>query len=316
MNKQSRRRLTIAVGVVVVVGLVLTFAGMSAEPDAAGLPAAAAAQAPLVPGRTAAVQSTGPSPSVPVAAPPAATESLVAPTGPRISVPIDWALYPGTLQTQIQQALQKHDGVMAADLARKLRECDITARLMRPESIQRQVAAGGDPALSAVRDAEFQAYHRILANCQTVVGDPVQLRSALLDVAVARGVIGAAVESFNLGQRRPEVLESLVRDAVAGHVFSLIPVTSNKPALFGMSLDQQRSLRLAFEIAANDPEVGALIRPYVGMAESLAGVFVGKLGYRFDHDGLTYEMRRQAQLTAQHIVERVKVPRPEVATLR
>jgi len=315
MSKQGRRRFAAAVGVVVL-GLALTFAGMSVEPEATGLPVASPAEAPSVPGATSASLSTRPSPIAPAAAPQAELERLGPTTGPRISVAIDWARYPGTLQTQIQQALRTRDGVMAADLARKLRECDITARMMRPEAIQRQVVAGGDPALSAVRDAQFQAYQRILANCQTVVGDPLQLRLSLLDVAVAHGVIGAAVESFHLGQRRPEVLQSLVRDAVAGHVPSLVSVTSHKPSLFAMSPDLQRSLRYAFEIAANDPEVGTLIRPYVSVAESLAGSFVGELGFRFKHDGLTDEMRRQAQLTAQQIVERVKMPKPEVATVR
>ena len=133
---------------------------------------------------------------------------------------------------------------------------------------------------------------------------------------MAHGVIGAAVESFQLGQRRPEVLQSVLRDAVAGHVPSLIPVTSYKPSLFGISADLQRSLRHAFEIAANDPDVGALIRPYVGIAESLAVPMMGEPVSRFSHNGLTDEMRRQAQLTAQQIVERVKVPKPEVATVR
>lgn len=236
--------------------------------------------------------------------------------GPRVSVGIDWARYPGTLHTQIQQALQTNDGVMAADLARKLRECDVTARQMKPDFVQRQMATGDDPALSAIKSQLFQSYQRILANCQTVVGDPGQLQLALLDIAVAKGVSGAAVESFHLGQRRPEVLQSLVRDAVAGHVPSLVPVTSNKPSLLGISPDVQRSLRHAFEIAANDPDVGALIRPYVGMAETLAVPMMGEPVSRFNHNGLTDEMRRQAQLTAQQIVERVKVPKPDVATVR
>lgn len=316
MSKQSRRKFAVAVGVVVAVSLVLTFAGMSVERDAAGLPAASLAEPPSVSGPTSAPQLTGPSPSVPAAAPQAAIEGLGATTGPRISVAIDWARYPGSLQTQIQQAMQTRDGVMAADLARKLRECDFTARLMRPEGMQRQVDAGGGPAVVAVRDAQFQAYQRILANCQTVVGDPVQLQVALLDVAVAKGVVGAAVESFHLGRRRPDILESVARDAAAGHVSSLVPVTSNKPSLFGMSPDLQRSLRYAFELAANDPDVGALIRPYVGIAESLAVPLMGEPTSRFNHDGLTDEMRRQAQLTAQMVIERIKGLKPEEATVR
>lgn len=298
------------------VGLIRTFVGASPEPDAARQPAASAADLPSSAVRATLPQSTASSPVVPEAAPRSAVDSVAPPGGPRVSVVTDWARYPGSLQTQIQQALETRDGGMAANMARKLRECFLTARTMRPEAIARVVAAGGDSGVAAARDAHFQTDQRIFANCQTVVGDPVQLQLALLDIAVAKGVVGAAAESFQLGQRRPEVLQSLVQDAAAGHVLSLIPVTTHKPALFGISPEQQRSLRLAFEMAANDPEVGALIRPYVRMAESLAGAFAGELGFRFNHDGLTDDMRRQAQLTAQQIVERVKVPKPEVETVR
>ncbi len=317
MNKQIRQWLVAAFGVAVLIGLVLTSVGTAPELDAARQPTASATDLPLRSAARAALpQPDASSPVMLAAAPESVVGSVASAGGLRVSVPVDWGRYPGTLQTQIQQALQTLDGAMAADLARKLRECDLTTRLMQPQAIARLVSAGGDPALEAARDAQFQTYQRIFANCQTVVGDPAQLQLALLDVAVAHGVVGAAVESFNLGQRKPEVLQGVKRDAVAGHVFSLIPVTSHKASLFGISLEQQRSLRLAFEIAANDPEVGTLIRPYLGVAEARAGFSAGKLGFRFNQDGLTDAMRHQAQLMAQQIVERVKVPKPDVTVAR
>jgi len=258
-----------------------------------------------------------PAPAALAVAPLSASEAAAAlVSGPRIAPVIDWGRYPGTLHTQIQQALRTSDGVMAVDLARKLWECDVTARLMRPESVQRQLDLGGnDVALSAIRNAEFQQNQRILANCQTVAGDPVQLRRALLDLGVTQHVVGASYDAYHLGRISPEVQQGIVRDAFAGHVASLVTATSVKPAELGLSKDQQRVLRQAFELAANDADVGAKIRPYVGSAEVVAAALVGEPIRPFNHDGLTDVMRAQARLVAAQVVDRIKQPRPDEAIL-
>lgn len=233
------------------------------------------------------------------------------PAAPAVVPTIDWARYPGTLHTQVQQALQGRDGVMAADLARKLRECEAIAGQLQPKMIQRYAMTGGEAAVQAIRHERLQEYQRILANCQTVL-DSRSAQLALLDRAVEQRVIGAAVQSLHLFQRRPEVLQGVVRDAIAGDVSSLVVAASHLPSTLGMSKELQRSLRYAFELAAGDPDVGALVRRYVSIAESVAPLLRSETEPRFNHDGLTDAQRAQARDTAGQLVRRVKEPRDDV----
>lgn len=310
MSKKGRIAFVVVVAGLVAVGVLLTLVDES--PERAGA-LAAPMNVPRSVAASPAEAQVVPASAASAVAPPSVSEAAAARvSGPRIAPVIDWGRYPGTLHTQIQRALQTHDGVMAADLARKLWECDITARLMRPESIQRQLDLGGsDVALSAIRNAEFQKDQRILANCQTVVGDPVQLRRALLDMGVAQGVVGASYDAYHLGRKSPEVQQGIVRDALAGHLFSLVSATSVNPAELGLSKDQQRVLRHAFELAARDPGVGAMVRPYVDSAEVTAAALAGEPIRPFNHDGLTDAMRAQARLVAAQVVDRIKQPRPD-----
>ncbi|NCT81966.1 MAG: hypothetical protein GXC94_02390 [Comamonadaceae bacterium] len=313
MTRRHVAGVVAVVAALLAAGVVLTFVDATPERDAAPGPAPSMAGPPTMIAGAAAVaaQASAGSAASAVLPPAAAAATASAASGPRIAPVIDWGRYPGSLHTQIQHALQAGDGVMAADLARKLWECSITARLMTPDAIQRQAAAGGDAALAAARNAQLQDYQRILARCQTVVGDPAQLRRALLDVGVAQGVVGTSYESHQLGGKSPEVLHGLVRDALAGHVASLVTATSSKPAELGLSTDQQRMLRHAFELAANDPDVGRMIRPYVDMAETHAFHMAGESSRHFNHDGLTEAMRAQARLLAAQVVRRIKEPRPD-----
>lgn len=233
-------------------------------------------------------------------------------TTPAIVPPIDWARYPGTLHTQVQQALQARDGVMAADLARKLRECEAISGQMQPDMIQRHSADGVGAAVQAVRKEQLQSYQRVLANCQTVPDwRPAQV--ALLDTAVEQRVIGAAVQSLHLFQRSPKVLQGVLRDAIAGDVSSLVVAASHQASTLGMSNDLQRSLRYALELAATDPDVGALVRRLVSIAESVAIQLGSERQPRFSHDGLTEAQRAQARDIARRLVQRVKEPRDDVA---
>lgn len=312
MGKKTNAAGVAAVIVAASTAWVLSSGGEQPKPGAAVLaassepgPSAGAGSTPVQPDRPAsthaAVDPVGPAKAVAVSA-----------ITPAIVPTIDWARYPGTLHTQVQQALQDRDGVMAADLARKLRECELIAGQMQPEIMQMRAAAGGDAAVLAVRKERLQEYQRIHANCQTVPDwRPAQV--ALLDIAVEQRVIGAAVQSLHLFQRRPEVLNGVVRDAIAGDVSSLVVAASHQPSTLGMSKELQRSLRYAFELAAADPDVGTLVRRFVSIAESVAVPLGSETQPRFNHDGLTDAQRAQARETASQIIRRVKAPREEVA---
>jgi len=314
MGKKTSVVATAAMAIVSV-SLLWTFAGAPAAPGPASA-SLSSSDAPLPGAQAASVQPLAlPAPGAdpaPAAAPGARREPQAHVSRPSVVPEVDWARYPGTLNTQVQQALQNRDGVMAADLARKLRECGIAAGQMQPDIIQRRGTATHDPAVLALMDEQLRTYQRVLANCQTVA-DWRLAQLELLDVAVGQQVIGAAVESFHLGQRRPEVLQGVVRDAIAGDMSSLVPVTYHAPSTFGISKELQRSLRYAFEIAANDPEVATLVRRYVSIAESFSVPLGGEAQPHFNHEGLTDAQRAQAQVTARQLVQRVKAPRDEPA---
>lgn len=288
--------------VIVTAASIWTWAGPPAGPDANGGPPASSAAHSS--GREAA--------AVPVAALEPGTKPPTQALWPGAAPRIDWNLYPGTLNSQVQRVMQSRDGVMAADLARKLRECDITARLMRPDMIQRQATATGDPGAQAVMKEQQNSYQRILANCQTVT-DWRLAQLELLEIAMAQNVIGVAVESYHLGQRGPDVLGAAVRDAIAGDVLSMVLVTSRAPSEFDMAPDLQGSLRYAFEIAANDAEVGVFVRRYLDIAESASVPLAGAAQARFNHEGLTDAQRAQARAMAAQLIQRVKAPKDDVS---
>jgi len=315
MSKKISAAAAVAVVVVLCAGLIWTFAGTPSTPGAApeSLPRNAAPSS--APGVAVVGSSALPVPDATparIGAAPVENGPAADSPSPQVVPTIDWARHPGTLNSQIQQALLGRDGVMAADLARKLRECGITAGQMKPDMIQRRSAPNLDPAVAALMTEQLKTDQRILANCQTVT-DWRLAQLELLDVAVGQQVIGAAVESFHLGQRKPEVLQSVVRDAMAGDVSSLVPVACHAASTFGISKELQRSLRYAFEIAANDPDVGTLVRRYVSIAESFSVPLGGEAQPRFNHEGLTDAQRAQAQATARLLVQRVKAPKDEVA---
>jgi len=222
----------------------------------------------------------------------------------RIAPVINWSKYPGTLDSQANRALETRDGAMAMDLANKLAECDIAERLQK-----NSISQTGDSEKSAGAKAEKlkqdQEIQRVISNCQTIVGGISEMRSRLLDLAMDKVVVGAAVDIFVSGVRRPDVLKVVVADATAGDVKSLIYVSAYKPSFFGIDVDTQTASRWALQLAANDVTVGKLVRPYLELAESLSVPLGGETKPKFDHSGLSSESKLQAQAIAAKLIDRV-----------
>lgn len=196
---------------------------------------------------------------------------------------------------------------MAINLADKLGECDMASRRLASGVPNQPV--GGSIAVQAEGVKQIQEYQRIAAACQTISGDLQHLRLRLLDVARENGVVGAAVESFALGSRRPEVLEAAVSDATAGDIKSLTFVSMHKSATFWMSVDAQQVARYALILAAKDSTVGALVRPYLDMAESLSVPLGGESQPKFDYSGLGSASRDEGVAIANRVINRVKAPK-------
>jgi len=227
------------------------------------------------------------------------------PATPGIGRLIDWNKYPGTLDSQIHRALDNHDGEMALDVADKLHRCKIVSVLLNP-SYSSQLPPPQDVVAQRAEVQRVLEYQRIDANCQTIVGDREQLRSRLLDVAIEKKVVGAAVESFYLGVRRPDVLQGVVQDAQVGDINSLTSVAYRKAADFEISADTQRAIRYALVVASNEPDVGKMVRPYLDIAETTAVALGGETSPKFDNSNLSDDVRNQGKAIAERIVSRIK----------
>ncbi len=222
-----------------------------------------------------------------------------------ISPIVDWNTYPGTLQSQTSRALDKRDGEMAADLANKLNECEITSLIMStPET--GAAPAHRDVAAQAERVKQIQEYQRILANCQTVGGDIRQLRARLLDVAVENNIVGAAIQSFYLGTRSAVVLQLTARDAILGEVSSLIAVAAHKPSTFGIDAESQKAIRYALELGSVDATVGHRVPFYRSLAESSSVYLADEKSPKFDHSNLSEASRSQGRAIADRMLTKLQ----------
>lgn len=223
---------------------------------------------------------------------------------PRLTKPLDWNQYPGTLNDQVEKALVTKDGEMSADLAAKILECEQDSMVLEVEGSQGGGAAR-EPALQAVRSARLQELHRHIASCQTIAGDQKQVRIRLLDTAMEQKVLGAAALSFQAGVFRPDVLQRLARDAEQGDISSLSHVATYKAALFGIDPATQQAARYALKIASEDPVVGNRIINYYKRAEILAVVLAEEKSPKFDFSNMSDATRAEGNAIAARLVQRL-----------
>lgn len=205
----------------------------------------------------------------------------------------------GTLNDQVDRAFAAKDGPMAANLAGKLKECEISQKILEVESSQ-GARPNTDPAVQAVRMERLQEYQRLQASCQTVPGDQKQVRARLLDLAIQQRVVGAATESFLAGSREPATLAQVVSDASAGDVSALTNVAMYETKVFGISRDEQDAARYALKLASADPDVGKRVVNSLRVAESYAVP-----NSSFDFSGISSAARAKGAETAEKIKQRL-----------
>lgn len=212
----------------------------------------------------------------------------------------DWQKYPGTLAEQIQRALDQANGEMAADLAQKLFECRAVRLSLAPENYQ-HIFATTKNVPDDVRKAMVQDYQRINSHCQTVTGDLQKLQQSLLDVAIKDKITGAAQQSFRLGVRRPEVVQSILHDARAGDLRSINLVATEEPENLGIDGTKQAIFRYAMTLAAQESEPRSSARFALRSAESTVAFLRGEKTHQFDSHGLDESARNEAQAIAAQI---------------
>ncbi|RZI59371.1 MAG: hypothetical protein EOP37_12150 [Rubrivivax sp.] len=205
----------------------------------------------------------------------------------------------GTLNDQVERALAAMDGPMAANLAAKLKECEINLKILEVEGAQ-GARPNVDPAIQALRMERLQEYQRINASCQTVPGDRSRARLRLLDLAVQQGVVGAAIESFEAGSREPATLARVVSDASSGDVKAVSTVAMYDTKVFGITRDEQDAARYALKLASADPAIGTRVINYLKIAESYAVP-----NSSFDLSGISSAARTKGAENAERLKERL-----------
>jgi hypothetical protein len=141
------------------------------------------------------------------------------------------------------------------------------------------------------------------ADCQTIAGDRDQWRLRLLEVAIEKRVAGAAIESFNLGVRRPEVIQR-VQDAQVATLNRLPMWLTIKLQLLryllirnvrsGMHWYSLRKTRLS-EKGTN-----------IDIAETTSVPVGGEAKPKFDDANLSDDVRKEANAIAERLVSRIK----------
>lgn len=218
---------------------------------------------------------------------------------------LDWSRYPGTLQDQVEKALSNRDGKMAADLAAKLKTCDRNARMLEVAGSQGG-ESGSTPSLQAIRNERLQEYQRQIAICQSVVGDQKQVRMRLLDVAVEQKFVGAANQLFNLGVRRPDVLQQVVRDAQEGDLASISDVAAYNTSVFGIDKDTQDAVRYSLQAASSDPIYGPGIGRDLSSVAEAAVPLAGEKQPVFDFSKISDVARRDGAVIGHKLIQRLK----------
>lgn len=150
------------------------------------------------------------------------------------------------------------------------------------------------PRVQAVRNERLLEYHRMVAACQTVPGDPLQVRLRLLDLATQKGVVGAATDSFEAGSRQPSTLSRVVSDAMTGDLRALTTLGIYDIKLFGVTRDQQDAARYALKLISADPTIGPRAQTFFRIAESY-----GAPNSHFDFSRISPAARALAEEIAQ-----------------
>ena len=221
---------------------------------------------------------------------------------------LNWGMYTGTMQDQVQKALDDRNGAMAADLAAMLEECYVNG--MRLEYLS---SRGGDPGVDldvqAVRKARIQEEQRQISACQTVSGDHRQVRLQLLKVAVEQNVVGAADASFQAGVRTPEVLKQLVVDAKVGDLYSLLQLATYNATNLGIDTETQSAIRYALKIASADASVGPRIGSLLELSEKNALVWDTKNLSTYDYSKMSDAARKEGAEIAARLVKQLTKPK-------
>ena len=227
---------------------------------------------------------------------------------PRVSRSLNWGLYAGTMQDQVQKALADRNGPMAAELAARLQTCDINLFKQAYRS-----SLGGDssadPAIQAIQKERLQEEQRQISACQAVAGDHAQVRLQLLNVAVEQKVFGAADAAFQAGVGTPDVLNQVVRDATEGHATSLYNVATYNPTVFGIDAETQSAVRYALKIASADPSVGPGVSGLLESSEKIAPFWANEKSSTYDYSKMSDAARKEGTVIGARLVQQLTKPK-------
>lgn len=185
----------------------------------------------------------------------------------------DLSKYPRGLRSQVDEVLEAGEqGQLAYELASILNKCrGVESRM---DLIQQARPSVRDLRLSSYYEANYLELQKLAAQCQTLGGDLGSMRIRLLNLALQSGVVSSAAELYSEGVTDRRVLASILSDASAGDLSSIMRI-----AMVGREGAQFTSSQIALSryvllLALNDPAVGQLVAPLVGEVQRM-GIVLG-----------------------------------------
>lgn len=228
---------------------------------------------------------------------------------PRSVGTLNWGMYSGTMQDQIQKALTDKDGQWAMNLAAKLQECELNTRQLALVS-SGSVNLAGDAALQTAKNEVLQQFQRNVAACQTVSRDHSQIRRQLLSVAVDNRIVGAAQVSFAAGVLNPNVLKQMVSDARGGELSSVYYVATYSASFLSIDEETQSAVRYALKLAAEDPSVGQPVKKLLESSERTAPFLADEKTSTYDYSKISETARKEGAEIAARLVKQLMKPKP------
>lgn len=195
-----------------------------------------------------------------------------APAGPGDAVKETGAWnFPRGLASFADEALAARDPSGAYTAALALRACEFMA--MDMEAAQRALSSTPELKTRQAHLDKYQAMQARAGQCQTLTGDVAEKQLALLTLAVAGGVPGAAAAQLALDPRlTPVIAARLSADAQRGDIESITQLIWRSPAELGISPDLHQAITQALQKARHDERVAVLASSYMDVASSWASV--------------------------------------------
>lgn len=188
-----------------------------------------------------------------------------------ISPEFDFAKYPRGLRSAVDEVLETgQQGRLAFELASILGKCRRVGFKM--DLILESLPAVHDSHFRKYYEASYAALQKLEAQCQTLGGDLAAIRIELLELARQSGIESSAAELYGEGVTHAQVQASILSDARAGDLSSILQVALGGRGEAKFTEAQVTMNRYVLLLAQGDPVTGPLVAPLVSEVQRMGVV--------------------------------------------